>query len=48
LKIWPGATVLSARAFNSITPRRVVTRICSPATMPVYAWFTPKALLEQG
>jgi hypothetical protein len=48
MKTWPGATALSARAFNSIMPRRVVTRICSPATMPVYAWFTPKALLKEG
>ena len=30
----PGATALSARAFNSIVPRRVVTRTGSPAAMP--------------
>src|SRR5690349_18716597 len=30
----PGATALSARAFNSIAPRRVVTRIRSPARIP--------------
>ena len=30
----PGATALSARAFNSISPRRVVTRTGSPARMP--------------
>jgi hypothetical protein len=40
--------MLPAHAFNSITPRRVVTRICSSATMPVYARFTPKALIAGG
>jgi hypothetical protein len=40
--------MLPPHAFNSITPCRVVTRICSSATMPAYVQFTPKALLEQG
>src|SRR6266851_784287 len=30
----PGAIALSLRAFNSMLPRRVVTRIGSPAAMP--------------